>query len=463
MSARHRGLLAPLLLIVALALMLVACGGASTPQGEPAQKASVHEPYKGFEARPSSELDDYIEKAIELGKKRQDAVDEDADEGKLAKTANADFSAANNYYRSGEYEMAQESYEGALDGYALHLGANVNLTLALMQQEKDDEALVQAFACIYLFPKEYGCLLNAQAAGTACEFGEGDIENAIGYVSIKATASKPSEGFEKEEFLYNALWNDIEVQLHGIEPGVFDDDSKEVATYNELMARAEPGATISGDDEDGQALQAYLEAAGIELGLMEKPAEEQEKAESEDSKAEAEAEQEKTDEAKESEEDKSKEKADTKADEKDDKSKKADEDSAGDSETYEYDNADTIFKDPKPIIDDENCTLTLVSLTYGKNKPQFVWYEVTNNSKKTLRVVTLDDWEVEGKKVTARVGLDDEEYLEIEPDAVYTDHIRFSDGKTDYLEGELESFSGSIAVMDGDKTLTTYKMTYEKP
>ena len=269
MSARHRSLLAPLLLIVALAMMLVACGGDSAPRGEPAQEASVHEPYKGFEARPSAELDDYVEQAIELAKNRQDAVDEDADEGKLAKTANADFSAANNYYRSGEYEMAQESYEGALDGYALHLGANVNLTLALMQQEKDDEALVQALVCVYMFPTEDGCLLNVQAAGTACEFGESDIENAIDYVSIKATASKPSEGFEKEEFLYNALWNDIEVQLHGIEPGTYDDDSKEVATYKDLQDLLETlDGQLDSDDEDVDHLKAYLDAVGVRLGFV---------------------------------------------------------------------------------------------------------------------------------------------------------------------------------------------------
>ena len=162
---------------------LAACGGAGGTKAAPLETAvymvEVKQPYEGRVARDAADLDAIVEDAVRLTKDRESKMPKDAEETKLASKTNADFEQANETYANGSYEQAENLYRSIIDTYPLHYGANVNLTLALLHQQKNEEALLQALSCIELAPGEEGIFLNIQTAGVACGFSTKDLEVAM--------------------------------------------------------------------------------------------------------------------------------------------------------------------------------------------------------------------------------------------------------------------------------------------
>lgn len=239
-----------IVLAAIFALSLAACGGSS------------NDGFTGREARDISEFDTYVTQAIDLAQQREDAVGEDVEEGDLYDSVASQFTAANDAYKEGDYEGAVEQYESILDTYPLHLGANVNLTLALLQVDRTDDALVQSLCCVRLFPEEAGALLNAQVAGVACGFSAEEIDEAFANVypdsSVHDTSvligSRALQGY-----IYNSLWDRIEVDLYG----GGDIAEEHYAELDDQLGQLEKDNPT---DEDVRALREYLDAVGEQLG-----------------------------------------------------------------------------------------------------------------------------------------------------------------------------------------------------
>ena len=253
-----------------LCVVLVGCG--SSHQGE---EASVHEPepvegaFEGREKRDSSELEEYVEKALALGDERRAVSEEEKEEGTLTIAQKDAFKAANEAYRAGNYNEAQKGYEEVLEAYPEHYGANVNLALALMQQEKNDDALVQALACLALYPEDDGVQLNVQTAAVACGFStESALEDAALVVvrKVRDESSKLSDKL-KAELEYNKLWDDIETELYDAAQGTASNGEYVYKSLRTAVDELADGDLA--DDEDAQALRAYLVAVGTQFGYEE--------------------------------------------------------------------------------------------------------------------------------------------------------------------------------------------------
>lgn len=271
---RVRTCACPTILAIALSVVLSACGGLGVGGG--AQQAMSEKPFTGHEARAAEDLDEIVANAIEQGEELTSG-DDDTEEGELVDSVADTFSEANHLYREGDYEAAAELYKDVLADYSLHCGANVNLTLAQLQLSENEDALLQALTCVYLFPDDAGCLLNAQATATACGFGEADIEDALCEV-LKAADDYTSDfdsywqhyGLEdsmKSLFGYNSTWNRMETELAvGDEQG---SDASVRDAYDSLAAELDEFENLMPDDPDGAQLRAYLDAVGTQLGLRE--------------------------------------------------------------------------------------------------------------------------------------------------------------------------------------------------
>jgi tetratricopeptide (TPR) repeat protein len=183
----------------------------------------------------------------------------------------SNFSRGNELYRSGDYAAAQEAYENVIEAYPHHAGGNINLTLALLQQEKNEDALLQALACVYLFPDNSGCLLNAQTAGVACGFKTSDIEYSLNRVlssepsgkarSVNEVIAESSE-ITYDQYDYNDVWARIEFELST--QNADSDDQK--STYGVLSDRVSNLAESADSGTDEQQLKEYLSAVGKSLG-----------------------------------------------------------------------------------------------------------------------------------------------------------------------------------------------------
>ena len=307
--------------LTVLALGLVACGGSSggsdgpAATKEPQEELAVYEvevqkPFEGHEVRDDKDLKNYVDYATKTGKARATSMADDAEEAELAASHNADFKAANEAYKSGDYDTAEKGYKDIIKDYPMHYGANVNLTLALLQQDKGEaDALKQALLCVYLFPKEDAPLLNVQVAGVACGFSTDDLEDAMNdvasasHLSVYHSHAELSSQY-KDYFTYNELWDRMETELHSAaeeEGGDASAESEdkgdatteeteaateaeeaEVAAAAEAEAAAEEGSAREsykdineklteliekdGSDKDVLALDAYLYAVGLQLG-----------------------------------------------------------------------------------------------------------------------------------------------------------------------------------------------------
>lgn len=272
-----------------LVLGLVSCGGGTaqveTNGGMAAYQLDVQRPTEPVAVRDATELDQLVESATTKADELRGKVDGDKEEGELTKKADKAFNAGNEAYRSGSYEDAVTDYEKALKKYPLHLGANVNLALALLQCERAEDALVQALVCAILYPDEAGPLLNVQVAGTACGFASEDIVASL--ERMRADQGAPelgtviSQSSVSDEYAYNRVWNRIETELVGGAGELADDASgdgepggasADRRVYDELVDQVELAEVGLSGDDDPARLHAYLYAVGLQLGLEVDPA-----------------------------------------------------------------------------------------------------------------------------------------------------------------------------------------------
>ena len=250
-------------LAMIFALGLCACGGSGS--SGPGQ-------YSGYETRGGAEIVPIRDAAIELGKQRAEAMPSDLTDGKMNEQAKDAFNAANELYRTGKFGEAASAYEAIITEYPKHFGANVNLTLALVQQQKGDDALKQALTCVYLFPGSDGVLLNAQVAAADAKFAWDDVASQITSILDEAGASAKTisdileRGSLSDSYDYNELWMLIETDLADYQSMGSDAKTHTYAEITErLNALLDKGMTNS---EDGEALAAYVEAVGTQLGLV---------------------------------------------------------------------------------------------------------------------------------------------------------------------------------------------------
>ncbi len=277
-----------------LALGLAACGSAA-PDAPPEEVAvyavEVQQPFVGREARDGDEILPFVDDAVKLIEGRQADMPGDAEETELSKKVNSKFNKANDAYREGNYEEAQKGYEEVIKTYPLHYGANVNLALALLQQEKNEEALTQALACIELSPSEGALLLNVQAAGVACGFSTSDIEMGLEELMKKLgryayEGGSGREGDYEQFYAYNKIWDRIETELHdaAAQPAEGDEEASDESEETErkpVVSSWLPYDNLSDeltelegdlpDDSDVAALHAYLYAVGLQLGYEADP------------------------------------------------------------------------------------------------------------------------------------------------------------------------------------------------
>ena len=263
-----------LMFALVMAFALAACGqggGASAAKGQ----------FQGFDARSIDELANLAEAAMA----EAEAIEDDEADSQQESKAATEFREGNTQYRTMNYAKATEKYQEALEYDSKNHGANVNLTLSLLQEGRNDEAFAQALKCVALFPDDAGCLLNAQVAGTACKFSTDDLDiwldlilNERGNTSVSSVltpsskSSKSSKSGDNmiwdEAYTYNAIWNRIETELY---PGEkTSENAVEIAPIDAYLELKESLSWLDSSDEDVAALQAYLDAVADQLSLSEK-------------------------------------------------------------------------------------------------------------------------------------------------------------------------------------------------
>ena len=391
-----------------LCMVLVGCG--SSHQGE---EASVHEPepvegaFEGREKRDPSELEEYVEKALALGDERRAVSEEEKEEGTLTIAQKDAFKMANAAYRDGAYEDAQKGYEEVLEAYPEHYGANVNLALALLQQEKNDDALVQALTCLALYPEDEGVQLNVQTAAVACGFStESALEDAALVVvrKVRDESSKLSDKL-KAELEYNKLWDDIETELYDAAQGTASNGEYVYKSLRTAVDELADGDLA--DDKDAQALRAYLVAVGTQFGYeesaeadadadAEKAADEKAADEEAAAEKEAAAEQKDADEKDADEKEKSSDAKDA-----DEKKEASDEDKpAKEAKKSEVDLSaiEAHLGLPYVVADDEVCTIVFTGYHMSADNP-IAEFEFINHTKGSYHFFANNDVTANGEKI----------------------------------------------------------------
>lgn len=375
-------------LLVLPALVLTACGSkeespsaATSTQESAAQEATQEEGlFEGREARDISEMEPYKQKALENAKAALAVTFDGKEEADLIDELSKEFEEANDYYRKGDYKQAKKGYEAILKTYPQHYGANVNLSLTLLQEEKNEEGLVQTLKSLALNPADDGIPLNVQTAAVACGFAVEDAEEVANEV-VKEMGDAAQTSTKLEHGLrYNRLWDRIETELW---KAAQDKGNKKqnLEAYNtlhdELVEEAEDALS---DDKDARALLAYLEAVGKQLGL---DAEDEDSEEAEDSQE--------SDESKESE--KSKE-ADESKKTKDSKETK---DSSASSSSQKQAATKVDFSTVEPheglpyvVVDDDLCTVVFTGYHMASDKPVAEFTMLNKTADKRLRMQASD-------------------------------------------------------------------------
>lgn len=267
-----------------LALGLVGCAGlgSSEPEKVAVTQVEVQQPFEGRKPADNSTLDDIVAAASKTLDDNQAKVKSDTEETELAAKVNADFKKANDAYKAGDYASAQAGYEAVLKTYPLHYGANVNLTLALLQQEKNLEALQQAFVCVGLAPGDGAPLLNVQAAGVACGYSMEDLEDAMDTMvqfrndpSFKERATP--EGEYEHFYAYNKIWDRIETDLYDgaqawkeSSATAAESEAEVEAPAEEKAVKAEESAVQAEEAAAAQAEEAAAEEAMAEEGQVDR-------------------------------------------------------------------------------------------------------------------------------------------------------------------------------------------------
>ena len=386
-------------LFVLPALVLFGCGDKQEDVSaeEPAAQevAETQEGlFEGREARDISEMKPYKEKALENAEQCRAVHYEDKEEAELTVESAEDFEEANAQYKEGDYRQAQKGYEKILKAYPLHYGANVNLTLALLQQEKNEEALVQALCSLSLFPTDDGIPLNVQTAAVASGFLADDALEIGDEVISESDGGSEVATKREHELAYNRLWDRVETELWKAAHGKGSDKQNREAyeaLHKELSEMMDSGELS--DDKDAQALLAYLEAAGEQLGLttQEKDADEAK----EDASTEEAAEE------KEAAEDEAAKKDDADAKDteaaKDDAAKKDSADDKDAKDTADAKKPSIDFSTVEPhvglpyvVMDDELCTIIFTGYHMGSEHPVAEFALLNKTSDKRLRMEAED-------------------------------------------------------------------------
>lgn len=437
-------------LFVVPALVLFGCGGkeespsaATSTQESAAQEDAEEEGlFEGREARDISEMEPYKEKALENAEAALAVTFDGKEEADLIDELAEDFEESNDYYREGEYKQAQKGYEEILKTYPQHYGANVNLTLALLQQEKNEEALVQAFESLALNPTDDGIPLNVQTAAVACGFTAEDAMEVAGDIVWEMDSSAEINESLEHELAYNRLWDRIETELwkaaHG--KGSKKQNGEAYALLLEELTDEVEGPLS--DDEDAQALLAYLEAVGEQLGLSEETKSANDSSKKDESKDEAKKDQAKKDEGK--------------------------EDEAKDKKEATTETAVLDAHEGLPFLIDDNDQYTLVFTGYhmGSKNPVAEFWAYNKTTDKTL------DFEM--RNVVAN-GIEIEDfsggYIYLHPNEQDNAWGCFF-GKDDQdktislVEGELDDLSCDIVVYDNTESykntaLKEYSITWK--
>lgn len=242
--------------VLAVALVLVGCGDSAGPK----QGDTVFTPKErkvGFDTKVSN--------AEALADKIRTETPTSVVAGDVETENDALFTEANSAYRAGNYGAALEGYDAVLTDAPYHYGALNNKTLALLQLEKNADALQNSLLVLELFPESPSSYLNAQAAAFAAGYHESDLEASYPEV---AKAVKDTTAYGGPDLYnaaeYNSLYARMEFQL---DPE--DKDYKD--TYESLKNLLAGLSQANEDDEDIAQLTTYLEGVGMITGAIPYP------------------------------------------------------------------------------------------------------------------------------------------------------------------------------------------------
>lgn len=267
--------LALCLVAFCLAVLMVACGGerneANGPTAEPIEQEPAV-PDTIWQAKIPNDIAGFLDAAaraqelaltLSVASIDAEAIRQGLEPGgEYARL----FAEGNSSYRDGEYMDAQAIYEEVLVSVPTHFGANNNLTLALLQQEKNDEALLQSLVTMFLYPEELGCALNMQVAAETCGYDPEEYLSLIENFSLEAilTIKKNSDSISSTSlaFSYNHDYAEMEYRL---DPSLGDKTLRD--TYEAYLDAWEDGTVGDPSDPDVSALIAYLEGVGKLNGL----------------------------------------------------------------------------------------------------------------------------------------------------------------------------------------------------
>ena len=430
-------------LFAALALALPGCGGKkeSAPKQEPAAQEAAAEQkgrFEGREARDVSEMRSFKEKALENAKQRKSVQNAEKDEATLVDELATDFEKANKQYRKGDYAQAQKGYEKVLKTHPRHYGANVNLTLALLQQEKGEDALVQALTSLSLFPGDDGIPLNVQTAAVACGFTAEDALKTGAEVVSESEGGTSVSDKRANDLAYNRLWDRIETELWAAAHAADGDKQsreKYEALHKELSEEVEKNLS---DDKDAQALLAYLEAVGkqLEVGGQGEGAGDSKKEESSSAK-------------------------ETKTDSSAKDTKEANETKEA---KIDFSTVEPHVGLPYVVVDDENCTVIFTGYHMASDKPVAEFAMLNKTADKRLRM--------EAKDARAN-GVDIENfsgaYVYVSPGEQGSGWGSFfgkeGDNTVSLVKGDLKELTCAVTVSDvtggSSKVLATHPLSWK--
>ena len=426
--------------LVCLALLVAGCGSGATEevasQAQDEQSQEQEAAFKGRKKRDASELKKFVDEAHEVLVSRQSANPKDTNESELATSQNGAFKAANEAYRAGKYDNAQKGYETILGEYPEHYGANVNLTLALLQQQKNDEALVQSLVCVGMYPSEAGPLLNLQTAAVACGFSAEDalVEAAAEMLATLKEKADAPQGMTAEQ-QYNRLWDTIEIALYDVAQGKATDGDY---VYKSLLADVDELAKGElASDKDAQALRAYLVAVGTQLGLAG------------DANAKTDA----------SAKDEEKDKKDAAKDEEKEADKAKEQAASKAEQTVDLSTVQAHAGLPYVVADDETCTIVFTGYHMAADSP-VAEFEFVNNSGDTLSFSGTGEVTGNGKEIqnlsAAWPAVDPGEQ-----ESAWGSFFATEGGETvSVLEGDLTSLSCAIKVRKTKGTVSDSLATY---
>jgi hypothetical protein len=166
-----------------------------------------------------------------------------------------DFRAANQLYKSGDFESARRGYLEILDSCPLHLGARNNYSLSLMQLDNYEEALSQCLVIARTNPQYLGNRVNMLIPLYALGYNRSAYMEAIsGFtdfdeLELDMGFNESSSPFANA-YAYNRVYAGIEESMDEA------DASLEFDRFREILENI---AANNPDDDDYWELIDYLE------------------------------------------------------------------------------------------------------------------------------------------------------------------------------------------------------------